>query len=221
MKLSIAIEELNYLVVNQLNNLFNDGNLIDKDYLMTFQKKALRRLEKAISHTKLKYYYQDNKPFFNHLHSDHYSMYLYLLSNTIWQINQDIQCASKLFLLNKALHGIDVFYSVELPEIFSFVHPVGTVLGHAKYSDYFVVYQNCTVGSTKEGIYPNFESEIVLYAGARVIGKCNVGSNVIFGACSFIIDTDVESNKVILKSFPDNKIIENTSKVKDTCFNDG
>ena len=43
--------------------------------------------------------------------------------------------ASKAYCLNKALHAIDVFYEVELPEIFFLEHPLGTVLGRAKYSN--------------------------------------------------------------------------------------
>ena len=45
------------------------------------------------------------------------------------------------FLLNKLLFGIDVFYTVDLPKHYIFVHPIGTILGSgAIYSNYFVVY---------------------------------------------------------------------------------
>ena len=37
------------------------------------------------------------------------------------------------------LHGIDVFFTVDLPDIFLFCHPLCTVLGRAQYSDYFLV----------------------------------------------------------------------------------
>ena len=37
----------------------------------------------------------------------------------------------KLFLLNKALHGCDIYYEVALPSVFLLVHPLGTVLGRA------------------------------------------------------------------------------------------
>ena len=146
-------------------------------------------------------------------------MYLYLLSNTIWKNDGDIACASKIFLLNKTLHGIDVFYSVELPEIFLFVHPIGTILGNAKYSNYFVAYQNCTVGSTEDGIYPSFDEEVALYSGSSVIGNCSIGTNSIIGSNSFIINSDIGSNKVVLGAYPNNRIIKNKRRVIKACFN--
>jgi len=174
--LHIEKEQLNALVTNQLNSFFNDGNLVDEALLEKYQEDTIDRLHNCFSHIKKPYFYENGQPIFNHLHGDHYAMYLYLLCNTIWRLDKNEKLASKVFLLNKSLHGIDAFYSLDLPEIFLFVHPIGTILGHAKYSNYFICYQNCTVGSTAEDrIYPVFEKEVALYSGASVIGKCAIG----------------------------------------------
>jgi len=59
------------------------------------------------------------------------------------------------------MHGIDLFYSVPMPDVFMLVHPVGTVIGKANFSNYLVVYQNCTIGADTD-VYPNFGEGIVL-----------------------------------------------------------
>jgi len=56
----------------------------------------------------------------------------------------------KIYCLNKCLNAIDIYFEVELPNIFLLVHPLGTVLGKAKYNDFLLVYQQCTVGSNNK-----------------------------------------------------------------------
>lgn len=176
------------------------------------------KIQFCFKHIQLPYFNLNKKVIFNHLNSDHYAMFLYLLSNAIYKIDKNEELASRIFLLNKALHGLDAFYTVELPEIFVFVHPVGSVLGRAKYSNYFCLYQNCTVGSTKIGEYASFEGECVMFSKSSVIGKCNIGKNVVFGANASVINSDIEQNSVVLGNYPNNKIIENKKNVIDRVF---
>ena len=51
-----------------------------------------------------------------------------------------------------------------------------------------------------------------------VIGACNVGSNVVFGAGSSIIDRDIPDDTVVLGSFPQNRLLPNRLSVKERCF---
>ena len=143
-------------------------------------------------------------------------MFLYYLSNSIWKDTQDDILPSKLFYLNKIMHGLDLFYSVSMPDIFLLVHPVGSVLGNASYSNYFICYQNCTVGSDID--YPLFDEGVVLYAHASVIGKCNIGKNVRLGAYSFVINTDIPDNVTVLGQYPNHKIIPATHTVLSDFF---
>ena len=64
------------------------------------------------------------------------------------------------------MHAVDAFYEVQLPDVFAVQHPVGTVLGRANYSDYFICYHNCTVGANLDNDYPSFGRGIVMYGGA-------------------------------------------------------
>jgi serine O-acetyltransferase len=117
-------------------------------------------------------------------------MFLYLLGHELARAGGSAEVATKLYLLNKALHGIDVFYEVRLPRYFLFMHPLGTVLGRANYADYFVVLQNCTVGNVG-GQYPSFGKGVMICAGASILGPAIVGEDVTIGAGSLIVNTDV------------------------------
>lgn len=217
MELSIPEKELCVYVTKQLNAFFPDRILYHKELEKSIRY-AVERLKYCFMNIEKPYYNYNGKCIFNHLHGDHYAMFLYLLSNSLYILeNKDI-IASKVFLLNKALHGLDAFYSIELPEIFIFVHPVGTILGKATYGNYFAVYQNCTIGATEDGVYPSFSEETICYSRSSIIGKCTVGKNVVFAANSLIINQNIPDNRLVLGTFPNARVIENNKKVLDRLF---
>ena len=53
-----------------------------------------------------------------------------------------------MFILNKALNAIDLFYEIDMPARFFIGHSAGIVLAKASYADYLVLYPNSTVGKT-------------------------------------------------------------------------
>ena len=218
---SLKPPDLAAYVTRQLNTFFPDSDFVSVTTLEMFMDAACKRTETCFSEIRIKYFYEGDSPCFNHLNSDHYAMFLYLLSNSIFRAGGPLSVATKVFLLNKALNGIDAFYSISLPEVFLFVHPVGTVLGNAKYGNYFAVYQNCSVGSDNEGNYPQFGDGILLYAGSSVIAKSHLGNNVVLGAKAFLINTDVSNNSLVLGSYPNHKIVPNERTVIDRIFNRG
>jgi serine O-acetyltransferase len=117
----------------QLTHFFPDKENIKKE-LEKHLETALERTLFSLKHVKLRGYTE-----FTYLHSDLYAQFLYFLSNTIWENGENKKLAAKLFYLNKALNGINVMYDTKLPDIFILIHCVGTVLGKAEYSNYFVV----------------------------------------------------------------------------------
>ena len=94
-----------------------------------------------------------------------------------------------------------------MPSVFIVVHPLGTVLGRANYNDNMVFYQGVTIGATHEGVYPKFSGNNILYSNSSVIGSCNIGKNVIMGANSNIVNTDILENKTVLGNYPNNKYL--------------
>jgi serine O-acetyltransferase len=178
---------------------------------------ALERVEHCFSHIHRKYYAENGEPAFDHLNGDHMATLLYCYANSVWRESGDTELPTRLFYLNKILHGLDLFYSVAMPEIFLLVHPLGTVLGNARYEDYLVVYQNCTVGAVTD-IYPRFGMGAILYSRSSVIGDCKFGDNVVVAANAFIVDHDVPANTLVVGQYPTLSLLPNERSVRERCF---
>lgn len=133
---------------------------------------------------------------FDHLHSTQYALFLYYLSNTMWRAGVDPRICTRLFLLNKALNGIDCFHELELPEVFFIGHSVGIVLAKATYGSHLVLYQNCTVGKN-HGVAPVIEDRVVMYPGSAVIGRCRVRSGSVIGQGVGVVNRDTPGDSLV------------------------
>lgn len=199
MLISIIKEELFQLISRQLNNLFG----LDASESFCIQQLlpiVLDRVEVNFAQNPNKYYARDGQTYFNPFHSGQWCVFLYYLSNTIWKQGNSM-LADKVYYLNKALNGCDLFYEIELPSDFRLDHPVGTVLGRAQYGNGFTFGQNCTVGNN-HGIYPIIGNNVELCANASILGNCHIGDNVIVGAYACVKDQDVPSNSIVFGQSP-------------------
>lgn len=104
----------------------------------------------------------------------------------------------KLYVLLKMMSSADLLYQVELPDVFTFDHSLGAVMGRA---DYFNFSQGCTVGNNK-GIYPHFGESVFMMSNSKVIGDCHVVDNVIISANSYVKDTDIPSGSIVFGQSP-------------------
>jgi serine O-acetyltransferase len=202
MRSTLSHDDLASYVARQASAFFPDA-LVSAASLNNPVRSALDRLERCFSRIGLKYFAEDGESTFDHLHTDQYAMFLYLLANSIHREGGDPRLASKVYALNKALHGIDAFYEVELPEAFVFQHPVGTVLGRGRYGNYFFVYQRCSVGASVEGAYPTIGEGVVMFGGSAIIGASTVGNNCWLSVGATVLDTDVPPNSVVFGRSPD------------------
>jgi len=64
------------------------------------------------------------------LQSDQYRMYLHMLANYIFSSGGNAKLGTKLYCLNKALHGVDIYCSSQLAEVFLFVRPCAAESWH-------------------------------------------------------------------------------------------
>lgn len=175
----------------QLKNLIPDGR--DEPlagYIARHQAEAVDRLMGSIDKVQM---WRPGQ--FNYLHSSQYCMYLYFLANTIWRHEKDGGACTRLFLLNKALNGIDLFYEIEMPKIFFIGHSVGIVLAKATYGDYLVLYQNSTVGKN-HGDAPVLGTGVVMYPNTAVIGRSRVGDGTVIAQGVSVINRDTPGNCV-------------------------
>lgn len=201
METTIPKTELAQLVLRQLQNFFPIGT---DDISLVINSLngggVLEKLEINFRANPNKYYSKDGKTFFNPFHSGQYCIFLYFLSNEIWKEGNTL-LADKIYYLNKIMNGLDMFYEIELPEVFMLDHPVGSVLGRAKYSDGFSFCQNCTVGNNK-GIFPILGKNFKMSANSTILGNCKVGDNVILGAGALVKDQDLPSDCIVFGQSP-------------------
>lgn len=196
MILSLSLNDLIKYVFRQMNNLFPDGN---GDNILKYRKEfyyTIERMEKCFINVKNHNYSKGTETYFNHLYSDQYTMFLWFLSNTIWNNKYDSNICNKLFYMNKALNGFSCMYDTELPEIFLLLHTVGTVLGKAQYSNYFIATQGCTVGA-HHGNYPKIGNHVSLLPNASIVGNCVIANNVSVGINATVYNTNVDDNIVV------------------------
>ena len=197
MRSSLDVAELARYAARQVNATFPDGRDALEAQLLKSAGAAFERLEHCFSKVDNKYFFDGEGAIFNHLHGDQYAMWLYMLSNELFCQSGDPGLCNKLFLLNKALNGCDIFYEVKLPDIFLLVHPLGTVLGRGEYSDYFVAYQRCGVGSNKD-VYPTFGRHVVLRPGSAVLGNSRIGDCCQIATESLVLDRDVPDHTLYI-----------------------
>lgn len=199
MKLSIEKSDLIRSVDLQIR-FFEPS--IDTSNLARAIELALERIEFCFSRIRLRGYSYDRGACFDHLHGDQSATFFYFASNSAWSEFGDERLAKALFLLNKMRNGIVIMYDTELPSIFLLNHSVGTVLGKARYSDYFVAYQNVTVG-TDRGSKPQLDERVVMYSGSSVLGDCRIGHGVTFAAQSLLLRRNVSADTIVSGRHPE------------------
>lgn len=174
-------------VIRQVTCLFpDDFNMTD--VIMANISNALQRTECCINSIIA---WRDQG--FRYLVSGQYATFLYFLSNCIWKNSENADAATRIFLLNKALNGIDLFYEIEMPKYFGIAHTVGMVFSKGNYGDYCLFHQGCTVG--RDGAkYPTLEKGVMMFPGSMVIGDCLVRENTVISPGVILINTETPGN---------------------------
>lgn len=217
MHFSLPKENLAAYVARQLTNFFPDTEVSAAE-IAAYLDATLARLETCFSAVNNKYYFDGETVHFNHLHSDQYASFLYLLSNTIFRQEGSRDLATKIYYLNKALHSLDVYYEVSLPDVFFFMHPVGTVLGRATYGSHLVVYQRCTVGANMDLEYPTIGQNVALFGNSAVVGNSVIGDNSLVAAGALVMDQAIPAGSVAFGVFPHVGAKPTTKSVRDFFF---
>jgi len=215
MRTVLSLAEQTHLLEGQLKQFFPDGRALGE--LKPLVDRTFAKTEYCFSRIKLSGYSDDGVANFNYLHSEQYAVFLYFASHLAWKEQNNIELASKLFCLNKALNGFLCMYDTILPDVFVIVHSVGTVLGKANYGNYFAVYQNVTIGSDR-GHMPTFGERVVVNGGSFVIGKCHLGDNVSVAAKSFLFNEDIPDDSIVAGRSPSLVIKPDHRKLADLIF---
>jgi serine O-acetyltransferase len=205
----IKKEELLKGLIQQLNYFFTLSN-IEVDAIYGLGEEVFKRCEFNFSHNNNKYYSKLGKAYFNPYHSGQYTVFLYYFSNSIFKNRKDCSnLTDKLYYLNRIMNSCDLYYEVELPRIFNLDHPLGAVMGRAKFGNYFQFSQNCTVGNNNN-VYPVIGEHVTMSANTMILGNSKIGNQVILGAGACVKDQDIPANSLVFGSSP-NLIIKSRS----------
>ena len=221
MKMSLTTDGLQDYVKQQCRNFFpDDGKCLDSSKNALALDEALARTEECFRHITLRNYTDEDGAVFSHLHSDQYSMFLYLYANSLWKTAENEDFARKLTILNRAISGTFVSYKCPLPPHFLFGHAVGTVIGNATYGDCCVFFQNVTVktGDDQAGggsLLPKIGDGLFMAAGSAIIGKDPIGKGCSIGANVCLYNTPLPDNSVV--TLQDGKPTVRVRKSK-ACF---
>lgn len=197
LQLSLQPVSLARYVALQLSRFFPDRD-VSPDEIAEFLPRTLERLDFNFSHSRSPRYFDGTSARFDHLNTDQYCVFLYYLANTIHRAKGDRATASKLYALNKALNGIDLYFEVEMPDVFGVQHPVGVVVGRARLSNYLFLYQRCTIGGNLALEYPTLKEGVVLFGDTAVVGRTTLGSNTWVSVGTRIIDSEIQGGHVVV-----------------------
>ena len=179
---------------------------------------ALNACETNFSQSENKYFHVETEEGrtcrFNPYHSVQYMIFLYYLSHELYKNSAGDIC-DKLYYLNKIFHAVDLFYAIDLPEHFGAEHPLGSVMGRAKYGNGFFFYQGCTVGGTRnrEGslFYPVIGENVHMFSNSSILGNSHIGNNVDIGAGAIVKNQDIPDDSIVFGESP-NLIIKMKKK---------
>jgi cysteinyl-tRNA synthetase len=127
-----------------------------------------------------------------------HAILMHRINHKIWEAGIPV-LPRLLSHFSRFLTGIEIHPAARIGKGFFIDHGMGTVIGEtAETGDDCLLYQGVTLGGTgkeKGKRHPTLGSNVVVGAGAKILGAITIGNNVIIGA-----------NSVVLKPVPDNAI---------------
>lgn len=129
-----------------------------------------------------------------------HALVLHRVANWLWH-NQVPLIPRFLSHLGRFLTGIEIHPGATIGKGVFIDHGMGVVIGEtAIIGDYCLIYQNVTLGGTGKQTgkrHPTLSHNVVVGAGAKVLGNINIGNNVRVGAGSIVL-RDVADNCTVV-----------------------
>ena len=123
-------------------------------------------------------------------------------SHRLWLSRLPLKLPARLLSqLSRGLTGIEIHPGARIGNGVFIDHGMGVVIGEtAEVGDHCLLYQGVTLGGTgKESgkRHPTLESNVVVGAGAKVLGALKIGTNTRIGAGSVVV-RNVEANCTVV-----------------------
>ena len=190
-----SISNLTLYISKQLNSLFPaEGLDCDIEELGRIINIALERMRPILEAVRA---FEENA--FDHFNTLQYSTFLYLVSNEYWQLTQKTELSERIFCLNRALNSIELFYCVNMPEIFLLAHGLGSVLVNTHYGNKLVIFQNVSVGRVGDE-KPFISENVILFPGSIISGNTLIGKNCVVGAGVVLHNFELPDNTMAIRN---------------------
>jgi len=133
-----------------------------------------------------------------------HSILFYRLSHKLWIKNWRLS-AKVISLISRFLTGVEIHPGAKIGKNFFIDHGMGVVIGETSViGDNVTMYHGVTLGGTtsynsKKGVkrHPTIEDDVVIGAGALVLGPIVVGKNAKIGANATVVK-DVKPNTTVV-----------------------
>ena len=127
---------------------------------------------------------------------------LHRLSHRLWRSSLPLKLGSRLLSqLGRLVTGIEIHPGAMIGRGVFIDHGMGVVIGEtAEIGDHCLLYQGVTLGGTGKEHgkrHPTLANNVVVGAGAKVLGAINVGANTRIGAGSVVV-RDVEADCTVV-----------------------
>ncbi len=128
-----------------------------------------------------------------------HAIWMHRIAHFLWKRNLKT-LARFISHINRFLTGIEIHPGAKIGRRFFIDHGMGVVIGEtAEIGDDVIIYHQVTLGgvSTNKGKrHPTIGNNVVIGAGAKILGPIRIGNNVKIGA-----------NSVVIKNVPDNSTV--------------
>ena len=214
MNTKIETDQIKSLLLHQLHNHWID---VDESIIEDALPEAISLIRKGFSNLPSRRFFDGENVVFSPYMSVQWMVFLYRISHVIYLHSRGGNVpkeADQCYYLNKIMHSNDWFYAIDLPTHFQCEHPLGSVLGRAKYGEYLFVYQGTTVGGNRSKgklYYPSLGNNVTMFANSSIIGDARIGNNVIVSAETYIINDIVPDNCIVFGKSP-NLVIKTKSE---------
>lgn len=154
------------------------------------------------------------------LYSGFHALTAYRISNFLYRIKIPF-LPVLIMAITKVFTGIEIHPAATIGRNFFIDHGYGVVIGETtEIGDNVTIYQGVTLGGTgKESgkRHPSVGNNVVIGAGAKILGSFNVGDNVNIGANAVIL-SDVPSNSTVV-GIPGRIVKVNGEKLRESIYN--
>ena len=128
------------------------------------------------------------------------AIFLHRFTHKLWNLNLPL-IPRVLSQINRTLTGIEIHPGAKIGRKVFIDHGMGVVIGEtAEIGDNCLLYQGVTLGGTGKNHgkrHPTLKKNVVVGAGAKVLGSITVGANTRIGAGSVVVRS-VQGNSTVV-----------------------